>query len=147
MEQKILEELMILSSGERTFVSVFSKKRRVLTVHGGWARLGRKLRVRHFSWLQDGARWFVVDCGFLSWWLIDRCIWAPSFYTQPDWCYWARDFLAHLLNLLIRSGQEFLSLGIFSCARSIPGTVVRSKINWGLISLSVVTLSPPLFRV
>ena len=32
-----------------------------------------------------------------------------------------------------------------SCARSIPGTVVRSKINWGLISLSVVTLSPPFF--
>ena len=35
VEQKILEELMILSLGERTFVSVFSKKRRVLTVHGG----------------------------------------------------------------------------------------------------------------
>ena len=55
-------------------------------------------------------------------------------------------FLAHLLNLLICSGQEFLSLGIFFlCSfHSWNGGPVK-KINWGLISLSVVTLSPPLF--
>ena len=55
-------------------------------------------------------------------------------------------FLAHLLNLLICSGQEFLSLGIFFlCSfHSWNGGPVK-KTNWGLISLSVVTLSPPRF--
>ena len=41
VEQKILEELMTLSSGERTFVSVFSKKRKEflpsMVAELGWA--------------------------------------------------------------------------------------------------------------
>ena len=79
-----------------------------------------------------GAGKCVVVIGCFSLWLIGHCIrtlpFIPSEVSEivfvPEFL-WAQFLAHHSIVDLFR--YEFLSLGTDSCARSIPGTVVRSN--------------------